>query len=517
MLTACVMPIHADGVKWLEKCLDANKITLTQGKNDVTPTIDADNKTVTISDAVAAEYKLALTPSEKVKQTNAQTYIVLESNVKIDGTKKLNQLATDNGNFENKGNGLLGFTVQLSNKRYLTVYSIIDNRGNATTDASLKLRSFLFSNDEYKASKMEVYLKPAAAGDVVLYNVGFYTLGDILSEYNELADDGWYFTKSQYCELKSKSGNTNLNIEKAEAETTLEYNYLRAKGLGKLPDAIKQVDLRNMKLADTETTPLAKDAFADLNVSKILMSDAQYKLFPTTNTKVCAAGYHHYAYKDGVAPAEVADAVDGGGSKGKLYDYTRNFKAGNNSCVLPFDVNVEDLPSGLTAYEFESYANDVVNFKEATGVISAGTPIMVKAEEAGLYMISAASTPNLLSDISGYKDKEDTDGNKFVGSFSKEVPSSYTNRFALDSEATSFKKMSDEVKATYYRAFLSLKDEISEASVLSMSFGGGTTGISHVANSTVENGAYYNLQGVKVNPNNLPHGIYIHNGKKVIK
>ena len=45
----------------------------------------------------------------------------------------------------------------------------------------------------------------------------------------------------------------------------------------------------------------------------------------------------------------------------------------------------------------------------------------------------------------------------------------------------------------------------------------GTTGISQVNAEKGTDDAYYNLQGVKMNPNNLPHGIYIHQGKKVVK
>ncbi len=45
----------------------------------------------------------------------------------------------------------------------------------------------------------------------------------------------------------------------------------------------------------------------------------------------------------------------------------------------------------------------------------------------------------------------------------------------------------------------------------------GTTGISLVNAEKIDDDAYYNLQGVKMNPNNLPHGIYIHQGKKVVK
>lgn len=45
----------------------------------------------------------------------------------------------------------------------------------------------------------------------------------------------------------------------------------------------------------------------------------------------------------------------------------------------------------------------------------------------------------------------------------------------------------------------------------------GTTAISEVNAEKEIDDTYYNLQGVKMNPNNLPHGIYIHQGKKVVK
>ncbi len=44
-----------------------------------------------------------------------------------------------------------------------------------------------------------------------------------------------------------------------------------------------------------------------------------------------------------------------------------------------------------------------------------------------------------------------------------------------------------------------------------------STGIFQVKAEKVADDAYYNLQGVKMNPNNLPHGIYIHQGKKIVK
>lgn len=517
-LMAMSLPMQADGVKWLEKCLDAEHLKM-EAKNATTLSFNAGDKSITVSgeNLAAQEYKMTLTPDAAIQLTNAQTYIVIEASVNVDGSKKLNKITANGTDYENKGGNLLGFTKTLSNGHTLVVYSIIDNRGKEG-DRSLKYRTFLFENESYDATTAELYLKPAVAGGFTIYNVGFYTLGDILKEYSELASTGWKFAKSQYAELQSFTGNgTNTaKINTKDATSTLEYNYLRARCLVNMPSSYTNLDLRNMNLATDQTEALGKDAFEGLSFDKILMDADQYKLFPTLNQAVVFPNATYFAYKDGVAPADIAAKTDGDKSV-KAYSYTRNFKAGNNSCVLPFDVNVEDLTGiGLAAYVFDSYANDKVNFKSAEGVIAAGTPLMIKAETAGLYLIPAAETPNLLSDISGYKETMDAQGNKFVGSFINEVPSTYINRYGLDKTATSFTKMGDEVHTTYYRAFLSLKDNV-EAKPLTLSFDGVITGISQVNAEKVWDDAYYNLQGVKMNPNNLPHGIYIHQGKKVVK
>ena len=44
---------------------------------------------------------------------------------------------------------------------------------------------------------------------------------------------------------------------------------------------------------------------------------------------------------------------------------------------------------------------------------------------------------------------------------------------------------------------------------------GDVTSVQEISAATVD-GAYYNLMGQKMNPNNLPAGIYIHNGKKIV-
>ena len=518
-LMAMSLPMQADGVKWLEKCLDASKITVNKG----TTTIEGN--VLKIAGTAANEINITLTPGEAMAMTNGQTYVVVEANTTFDHTKKMDHLKVGNVQLGNKTGSLVGFTKNV-NGHILNVFSVLDNRGKADDGNAQALKAsldYLFNNESLAPTEASFYLRPktALADDaaIEIYNIGFYSLGDILSEYSDLATNSWRFTKSDLSEVESYNGdnNTRVRINNLNGTTTLEYNYLRARTLSNMPSKYTNLDLRNMNLEDNQTEALDKDAFAGLSFSTILLQETQYKLFPTLNQAVVFPNATYFAYKDGVAPADIAAKTDGNKSV-KAYSYTRNFKAGNNSCVLPFDVNAEDLTGiGLAAYVFDSYANGKVNFKSAEGVIAAGTPLMIKAETAGLYLIPAAETPNLLSDISGYKETMDAQGNKFVGSFINEVPSTYVNRYGLDKTATSFTKMGDEIHTTYYRAFLSLKDATAEAKPIVMTFDGETTGISQVNVEKVADDAYYNLQGVKMNPNNLPHGIYIHQGKKVVK
>lgn len=518
------LPSYAEGVKWLAKCLDTNKLEVSQGTTTITPTIETN--VVKIAGTSNKELKVTLKPGENMAMENGQTFVVVEANITFNTTKKLDHLTVGANKYVNKTGSLLGFNMEVNNHK-LTVFSILDKRGtNASDVQSLEeLLQFLYGNEKFEASEVSFYLQPNTAlsddAAIEIYNIGFYTLGDILTEYSDLASSSWQFNKSQLSELSTytETNTKAVKITKADGTTTLVYNYLRARSLKNMPEGFTKLDLRNMNLAESETAAIAQDAFVGLTFSdKILLSANQYKLFPTMNQYVTFPNAKYKAYKDGVEPSKVQEATDGQ-KKVTAYSYTRNFKAGNNSCVLPFDVATEDLTSvGLAAYVFESCQSGKVNFKSASGTIAAGTPLLIKAEEAGIYMIPAASTPNLLSDISGYKETSDAAGNKFVGSFVKEVPSTYSNLYGLDTTADSFKKMGTNVYTTYYRAFLSLATASAGAKEsIDFSLNGETTGISQIEGSAMQQDAYYNLQGVRMNAKNLPHGIYIHLGKKVVK
>ena len=101
-LMAMSLPMQADGVKWLEKCLDAEHLKM-EAKNATTLSFNAGDKSITVSgeNLAAQEYKMTLTPDAAIQLTNAQTYIVIEASVNVDGSKKLNKITANGIDYEN--------------------------------------------------------------------------------------------------------------------------------------------------------------------------------------------------------------------------------------------------------------------------------------------------------------------------------------------------------------------------------------------------------------------------------
>lgn len=191
MLAACAMPIHADGVKWLEKCLDGGKIEVSKGTTTV------EGNVVKIAGTGSDELKVTLKPGVSMSMTNGQTFVVVEANTTFDKTKKLDHLIIDaKNNFVNKTGNLLGFNKTV-NGHQLTVFCILDKRGNNDSDKAAvdKMIDYLYDNATYNSTEASIFLQPSKAlennADIEIYNIGFYSLGDILTEYKDLAKESW--------------------------------------------------------------------------------------------------------------------------------------------------------------------------------------------------------------------------------------------------------------------------------------------------------------------------------------
>ena len=173
--------------------------------------------------------------------------------------------------------------------------------------------------------------------------------------------------------------------------------------------------------------------------------------------------------------------------------------SGDDSGTVNFDYANE--MSAYTPYIFtvpgDNYA-EKWNLKGKTLVFS-GTNAQIKASSDARGTITGSSY-------------------KFVGTTS--AKSDLTDIYKLNTEGSSFVKTDGSVES--FRAYFAPTTYQYATDMLSIGIGGGTTtGIAEMlpARTKAEKAGIYHLNGMKVDDNleNLPAGIYIINGKKIVK
>lgn len=192
----------------------------------------------------------------------------------------------------------------------------------------------------------------------------------------------------------------------------------------------------------------------------------------------------------------------------------RTFAKGWNTVCLPFDVAVTSLQA-TKAQEFVSSNGSSLNFKEvADGVLKANIPYLVFFD-------------NEVSDPFYYGGKVEAtnptpvehNGFTFVGNY--EASKSMNGLYGVASEGDVQKIMLGTASSTLPATCAYFTTKNMNANGLRICFDGGeVTGINQVNGAQAQSaGAVYNLQGIKVSnhgTNNLPAGLYIMQGKKVI-
>lgn len=199
----------------------------------------------------------------------------------------------------------------------------------------------------------------------------------------------------------------------------------------------------------------------------------------------------------------------------------RTFVAGWNTYCMPFDYKLSDLSAEAKAQEFVSSNGSSLTFNEvADGVLKANVPYLVyfPAEttvgttEAPLYFVTnVASYQPTSVEHSGFT---------FVGNY--EASKSMDGLYGVASEGDVQKIMLGTASSTLPATCAYFTAPTGQnANGLRICFDGGeVTGINQVNGAQAQSaGAVYNLQGIKVSnrgTNNLPAGLYIMQGKKVI-
>lgn len=194
----------------------------------------------------------------------------------------------------------------------------------------------------------------------------------------------------------------------------------------------------------------------------------------------------------------------------------RTIKAGVNTLVLPFSMTQDEVEStfgeGSVVYVVDSYDSDKnsISFKQKSG-ISPNEPCLLKAAEEGTSysllgrtIVAASANPTI-----GGTDVTMT------GSYAATayIPlNSYVvnggNLYKVDQE--------ESVSMKNTRAYITVPKS-ADARTITISFDNGATGIATLDGGEMkfEAGTIYDLSGRKVT--NPAKGIYIMNGKKVIK
>lgn len=429
---------------------------------------------------------------------------------------------------------------------------------NDVNNADKVLKTYYKTNVDAASLSLtycRMYVGATANTEVTFKRIGIYTLGEILTLYPDLKTNNFQIndsyrllndasTATNNASSKTNDGSTTGIIETKNAPISTLAGcklFCKAVDFAKLPDNYRYFWFRYLIPTDEAAH---KDLFSGINSNAVLMLNLQSHApayLPTMHTRVIDFDrkMQNTTFVDGTAPEDVitVDGKDMGQSTVANWGtYSRSLKAGYNSCAMPFKkfASTSDIPAGLSFYKVVSInGSGVVSFSKmsdseltASTAFTNGTdwtPVIIKAETAGVYTFVGRDGQNTAS---GYKSKTvgGSDDKVFwVGSFVEEVPTgtyASTTNYGITADGTSFAKMGSGVKTTYYRAFLA-DNRGTDARALTLSFdnGDGTTDIvqlSDVDGMEQSHGAVYNLQGIRMQNDLLPRGIYVKNGKKFV-
>ena len=388
-------------------------------------------------------------------------------------------------------------------------------------------------------------LKGASTESVTIYRVSLCSIAELLSLYSRKVR---FVGTSNYLRLEWAGSDANDNKIAVNNNNTLTLTSEEAgvlfKSLGTNASGYAEIDFRNLSITGS---PLVGETMANLaNATKINLNENVYKYFPTVNDNVYMVAPSGYKYrfrifKDGGHPNGGGKTNDAGsGSTTNWYGtYNRNLVAGYSSMMLPYEVSYDHLTAtGLTAYTFGSLASNTVTFNKLTsGTIAAHTPFIVKAETAGLHLIPSNGVISDWSTLEAWYKNNNyaTAGSSdcyLIGSFINEVPGTTTakgwpdgmtssthNFYGIKSTGDEILKMkAGDTKTSFYRAFLAVPVSSQAPSLSFLDIENNTTDIKRIED--IHGLEYitdvYNLQGVRMNADKLPKGIYVKNGKKFV-
>ena len=472
--------------------------------------------------------------------TPGQAFGIIEitNGAETNNKNRFRYLTLDGNALEEKSAGSNAYLTIDSKKVILC--NFLQN-GNDTENKNMpKYYAANVDKESFNVTKVGIYVAIGTDNtETTISYVGVHTLGEILAKYSGFCTSkDWQYVSisSPRIEANGSGGNTIKIKDTSGGTATMAQIKLFAKTLGleNMPAAYTTLNFGN--LTPSESTSLTTDVFANAGSRTLKMKHEYMHLIPTMAAKLEDSNNTiFYRYLDGVNPSSVTPSPN---SSGQWAVYSRELKAGYNSCAMPFKkiANTSDVPAGITFYKVSTLSGgrivfDKISDPTADNCFTTGTdwtPVIIHAETAGVYTF-VGRDGNITGNLTGYKAKkvgnsgEDSNCIYWVGSFVDGVPTGYyasSMNYGISSDGTKFLKMATDTKTTYYRAFIADKRSAG-APALTLSFdnGNGTTDIvqlKDVHGLTQEDGAVYNLQGIRMTGSNLPAGIYVKNGKKYV-
>lgn len=191
----------------------------------------------------------------------------------------------------------------------------------------------------------------------------------------------------------------------------------------------------------------------------------------------------------------------------------RSFAQGWNTICLPFNVKPTEIAEGAKAQEFSSVKANALNFAEVTEM-QANTPYLFFAPQT----IASGKVLENKNVVEGVAQSVTKEGYTFCGTYTK---TDMEGKYGVANVGGVQKIMRGAAGSSLAgtRAYFTTTN--TKANGMRINLGdNGITGINQINAENVQNAAaVYNLQGVKVSNHgttNLPAGIYIMQGKKVI-
>jgi hypothetical protein len=183
-----------------------------------------------------------------------------------------------------------------------------------------------------------------------------------------------------------------------------------------------------------------------------------------------------------------------------------------NTIALPFAVNdLSVFGTDVKAYAFTGYENNEIKFNKVES-LEAGKPYVMyvgtAAEANGNFTFEGVEITATEASESAFN------GAALKATYAPIAKGSMTETWYGITPDGKIMKAGANASIKGFRAYMTLPEN-TDASSLKMMFDGDATGIYVIENNTKNNDAIYNINGQRVS--NATKGIYIINGKKVIK